>query len=86
MPQFSQLLEQIIGTPVFDETGLTGTFNIDARWAPSRDPSTEPGNGTPEELAAMFTALPEQLGLKLEPSRAPMDVLVIDHVERPTED
>jgi uncharacterized protein (TIGR03435 family) len=65
---------------VIDRTGLTGTFDWSLRWTP--DPSASAAN----DSISLFTALQEQLGLKLEPTRGPVDVLVIDHAERPTED
>lgn len=65
--------------PVVDETGLTGKYDFELKWADddtnaTADVSTAPG---------LFTALQEQLGLKLEPVKAPADVLVIDKVGRP---
>lgn len=66
------------GRPVVDRTGLTGRFDFTLNWAPE---------GTTDTNApSIFTALQEQLGLKLEPARGPVDVLVVDSVERPTPD
>jgi len=62
---------------VVDDTGLTGPFDIDVEWSPDQSASDKP---------SIFTALQEQLGLKLESERGPVDVVVIDHVERPAED
>jgi len=62
---------------VIDRTGLEGAFDIDLDWARNDADTTRP---------SIFTAVQEQLGLKLESSRAPTEVLVIDHVERPTPD
>jgi uncharacterized protein (TIGR03435 family) len=62
---------------VIDKTGLVGSFDIDLDWARNEADTTKP---------SIFTAVQEQLGLKLESSRAPTEVLVIDHVERPTPD
>ena len=62
---------------VVDRTGLSGRFDVELEWSPDQSTSDKP---------SLFTALDEQLGLKLESVRAPVDVLVIDHVERPTED
>jgi uncharacterized protein (TIGR03435 family) len=62
---------------VVDRTGLEGDFDIDLEFFMA---------GTSVEGVSVFTALQEQLGLKLESHRAPVDVLVIDSVERPTED
>jgi uncharacterized protein (TIGR03435 family) len=58
-------------------TGLEGYFDMDLRWADENGPS---------ELPSLFTALQETLGLKLESRKAPLDVIVVDRVERiPTE-
>lgn len=79
---------------VVDRTGLDGAFNYDLQWvvdqmpmfdqigAPSRALATSPDPAGP----SLFTAMQEQLGLRLEPSRGPVDILVIDHIEKPTED
>jgi uncharacterized protein (TIGR03435 family) len=68
--------------PVFDDTGLSGTFNFSIEWTP-RLPGTTPPE---DETDATFTAaLDEQLGLKLKPTTGPVDVLVIDHIEEPSE-
>jgi len=65
----------LTGRLVVDRTGLTGAFDMDLKW-------------TPDELgthADLFTALQEQLGLKLEAIRAPVEVIVIDSAEKPSE-
>jgi uncharacterized protein (TIGR03435 family) len=73
---------------VVDRTGLAGTFNISLRF---RGPEPSPGSiaagplPTDLDLAPIETAIQEQLGLKLQPIREPADVLVIDNIERPTE-
>jgi len=66
--------------PVVDQTGLSGRFDFLLKWTPD-GAQTEDPNAPP----AIFTAIQEQLGLKLEPVKALVDVLVIDHVERPSE-
>ena len=65
------------GRVVIDRTGLTRIFDFELRWAQDPTDTTRP---------SIFTALQEQLGLKLESTRGPVDVLVIDHVERPAPD
>jgi uncharacterized protein (TIGR03435 family) len=69
-----------LGVPVMNSTGLQGVFNFTLDWTPeSVQPDAGPG-------PSIFTALQEQLGLKLEASKSHLEVLVIDHVERiPTE-
>ena len=68
------------GRVVIDKTGLKGNYDVTLRYVDMPSPNAPPG--TPPEL---FTALQEQLGLKLEPDRASLKILVIDRIERPTE-
>jgi uncharacterized protein (TIGR03435 family) len=73
---------------VVDRTGLAGTLDIDLHWLPD-NPALGPQPDTPPPSPgdpSIFTALQEQLGLKLESTRGPVDVLVIDHVEHSNED
>jgi uncharacterized protein (TIGR03435 family) len=71
-------------TQLVDDTGLIGLFDFDLAFSPEgRDIGATPVVGDPPSI---FTALQEQLGLKLESTRAPVEVFVIDKVERPTED
>jgi uncharacterized protein (TIGR03435 family) len=67
-----------VGRRVVDRTGLTGGYKMALTFAPSPD--------QPSDAPSIFTALQEQLGLKLENTTGPINVLVIDHVERPTAD
>lgn len=78
-------LQPRAGRVVVDKTGLTGTYDVELETEPQAIPGI-PANtfGVPREGLALFTALPEQLGLKLESERGPVDVLVIDSVELPT--
>jgi uncharacterized protein (TIGR03435 family) len=86
MPQLAQLLDGMVGGPVVDKTGLSGSYDFDVQWgAPTTAPG-DPSIQTPESIAALFTAVQEQLGLKLEATRGPYDVLVIDSISRPTPD
>jgi uncharacterized protein (TIGR03435 family) len=62
--------------PIVDETGLTGTYDFKLQWLPDDDQPT----------VALFPALQEQLGLKMEVRNAPVEVLMIDHAEKPTAD
>jgi len=90
------LLSRNLDRPVVDKTGLTGLYDFDLEFA--RDPSLAgppppppPPGGLPAEPAnqpsgpSIFTAVQQQLGLKLEPAKGPREVLVIDSVERPSE-
>ena len=86
---FAEFLSVRLGRPVLDRTGLSGTFDIKVDWAP--DPVTQPspsGKETPPDPAAgpsVFTALQQQLGLKLEAAKGPVEILVVDHAEEPSE-
>lgn len=70
-------------TPVVDRTGLTGRFDIDFRAAPMRVGAVPPASIA--DRPSVFTALQEQLGLELEKTEALIPVLVIDHIEMPTD-
>jgi uncharacterized protein (TIGR03435 family) len=77
-------LTALRGQPVVDKTGLTGSYRVSLnfnRMATLMPPSATP---PPNDAPSLFTAIQEQLGLKLQPSRIVRDTLVIDHVERPT--
>jgi uncharacterized protein (TIGR03435 family) len=80
------MLQPKAGRVVIDKTGLTGTYDVVLETEPSALPPGIPANtfGVPRDGLSLFTALPEQLGLKLESERGPVDVLVIDSVELPT--
>jgi uncharacterized protein (TIGR03435 family) len=64
-----------LGHTVLDRTGLEGLFTFTLQWVPDDKP----------EGPSITTALQEQLGLKLEPSKAPLDVLIVDHAEKASE-
>ena len=65
-------LSSLVGRQTVDRTGLTGTFDFDLTWA---------ADAVPDSVGpSIFTAVQEQLGLKLESTRGPIDVLVVDHV------
>lgn len=71
------MAERVTGRVIVDRTGLTGRFDFDLTWTPQAlDAGAE----------SFFTALREQLGLRLEAAKAPVDVLVIDAAEKPTPD
>ena len=76
------LIRGSVDRPIVDRTGLTGLFDIDLEFMPSS--ARERGNVDLDAAPSLFTALQEQLGLKLEPRRESLNVLVIEHVEMPT--
>jgi uncharacterized protein (TIGR03435 family) len=73
-----------INHTVIDKTGLTGRYDLKLRW--TSDPlAANPGDdGTTDRPPDLFTAIKEQLGLKLDPSKGPVTTLVVDHAEKPT--
>lgn len=75
MGPFVRDLYDWTGRPVVDRTGLTGRFDFTLNWAPETSTDTDG--------PSIFTAVQEQLGLRLAPARGPVDVLVVDSVERP---
>jgi uncharacterized protein (TIGR03435 family) len=86
LQMLSLQLRGLSGRVVQDRTGLTGFYTIDFTFAmPSQNPGA-PGAATdPDAGPSVFTALQEQLGLKLESDKMPLQHVVIDHIERPTE-
>lgn len=78
MQTFAFNLSNQIGQQVVDETGLTGNYDFVLKWTPDDQ------QGTPDAGPTLFTALQEQLGLKLVPARGPVEVIVIDRIERPS--
>ena len=81
-------LSIVTGRGVVDKTGLSGIFDLQLTFRPDT-PDGPPGAAPPapgDDATSLFTAVQEQLGLKLEPQRGPVEVLVIDSAERPTED
>ncbi|MFZ0338625.1 MAG: TIGR03435 family protein [Terracidiphilus sp.] len=72
----AEQLSMIVGRDVVDKTGITGRYNLKLQWTPDDDAA--------DSGPSLFTALEEQLGLKLEPAKGPVQVLVIDHAEMPS--
>jgi uncharacterized protein (TIGR03435 family) len=72
-----------LGRVILDRTGIEGRYDVALKWTP--DSGQAPAdNGAAEAGPSLFTAIQEQVGLKLESSKGPVQVLVIDHVEMPT--
>jgi len=79
--------------PVVDQTGLAGRWDFTLKWTPDDSqfaqfrgavPQPPPAGDSPNAPPSLYTAMPEQLGLKIEATKAPDDVMVIDHVEKPS--
>ena len=82
------MLSRQLGRTVVDQTGLTGRYDFKLAWTPEDDavpaPQTADSSADLAGGPSLFAAISEQLGLKLESIKGPVDVLVIDHVEKPT--
>jgi uncharacterized protein (TIGR03435 family) len=96
LAEVAQVLQgAVMDRPVVDQTGLTGKYDFTLNWTPDefqfsglRGPGAPPLPPPPPgqaEMPDLYTAIQQQLGLKLESTKAPVEVLVIDHVEKPSE-
>ena len=87
MGDFTAMMQRaLLDRPVVDRTGLTGRYDFDLEWAPDE---TQFGGEIPAApsdapVAPLFVAMQEQLGLKLEATRGPVEALVVDKAEKPT--
>ena len=95
MTSLANLLSQQLHRTVLDKTGLTGKYDLELNWTPDRgsDPMFKGADSSQQRTDAasdssgpsIFTALQEQLGLRLQSAKGPVETLVIDHVEMPSE-
>jgi uncharacterized protein (TIGR03435 family) len=94
MTSLANMLSQQLHRTVLDKTGLTGKYDIQLNWTPDQgpDPMFNGHDGghssdTAQDFSGptIFTALQEQLGLKLQSAKGPVETIVIDHVEMPSE-
>ena len=86
MADLVRVLSPVVGRSIVDKTGLMGRFDLDLSWTPEQPAAADGPPTAVNEGASLFTAIQEQLGLKLEPQRGPVDTIVIDSAMRPTED
>jgi uncharacterized protein (TIGR03435 family) len=87
VPQLADLLSRHLQQPVLDKTGVDGRFSIQLEWAFDATPQAgAPGPETSDPGASLFTAVQEQLGLKLEPHMSDVEFLVVDSVQKPSDD
>jgi uncharacterized protein (TIGR03435 family) len=77
MPDFASFLTGQLHRPVIDHTGISGEFDFALEWAPDQNPDSS--------VASVFTAIREELGLKLESGKGPLGIAVIDSIEKPSE-
>lgn len=81
----------VLDRPVVDQTGLKGRYNFMVKWTPDESQfggmgiKVPPPSDKADAPPGLFTAMPEQLGLKMDPVKAPVDVFVVDHVEKPSD-
>jgi uncharacterized protein (TIGR03435 family) len=73
MSQLADSLSKALGVPVLNMTGIKGLFDIELKWAQDEYSANGP---------SIFTVVQEQLGLKLEPRKGPVEIIVVDHAER----
>ena len=87
--QVATVLARLLGSPVVDETGLTAMYEVKLEWTPDQtSPATsaDEQKEAPEPGPSLFAALNDQLGLRLQTRKVPVDVVIVDHMERaPTE-
>jgi bla regulator protein BlaR1 len=83
MDDLARFLANQTHNPVVDKTGLAGKYDLQLKWR--REEQSAQSGATDDPLPTLYTAIQEQLGLKLESGKGPVNVLVIDHIEEPTE-
>jgi bla regulator protein blaR1 len=81
MVTLASILSNMTQRPVLDRTGLIGRYDFTLRWRPEQGDVPTP---EPADQPSLFTALKEQLGLRLDSARGPLDVIVIDRAEKPS--
>ena len=86
MADLARTLTGRVNRNVIDRTGLSGSYDFVLRWTPENFQNAAADAGPSRDGTSIFTALQEQLGLKLESQRGPVEFLIIDRVERPTPD
>jgi uncharacterized protein (TIGR03435 family) len=94
MEMLAVVLTTILNRPVQDKTGLTGNYDFSLTWTPDDSQAQGPAGGKPNGEPSLpapdpngpsiFTAIQDQLGLKLESGKGPIEIIVIDHVEKPS--
>lgn len=91
MKNFTELMQQaVLDRPVVDQTGLTGKYNFTLKWTPDESQFSGLASQMPKPTETdnppppLYTAITEQVGLKLDAMKAPVKVMVIDHVEKPS--
>jgi Protein of unknown function (DUF3738) len=81
----TQELSRELGRDIIDKTEIKGRYDLTLKWTQDAGATTDSAASSADSGPSIFTAVLEQLGLKLEPAKAPVQVLVIDHAEMPSE-
>jgi uncharacterized protein (TIGR03435 family) len=82
MNRFAEVLSRQMDLPVVNRTGIPGAFDLKLEWNPE---STRPNASSVDNVPSIFTAIQEQLGLRLRSEKTPIEILVIDRAEKPAE-
>jgi uncharacterized protein (TIGR03435 family) len=82
---FTNVLSDSLHRAVIDKTGLTAKYDFTLKWTRDEDSAAQSADAAADAGPSIFTALQEQLGLKLQPAKGPVQVLVVDQVEQPSE-
>jgi uncharacterized protein (TIGR03435 family) len=89
MANLAVYLERQLRRPVVDRTGLSGRYNFQLDWAPDSGPCSMPADAGAavgsSDGPSIFTAVQEELGLKLESTKGPVEAVVVDHAQKPDE-
>ena len=92
MSDFAGMMQEtVMDRPVIDQTGLPGRYDFNLNWTPDDSQFGGMGGKIPPPAdntnppPNLYTAIQEQIGLKLDATKAPTDVMVVDHVEKPSE-
>jgi len=86
MKRFAEVLSRQMDLPVVDQTGLEGAFNLKLKWSCESDQPVKPGElPSMDSGPSVHTAIQDQLGLRLHAQKVPIEVLVVDHIEKPSE-
>lgn len=89
--RMTPMLSRTLGRTVLDKTGLSGNFDVTVEWAPEQNPGLQLSADAPaltvqnSDRPSIFTAFQEQLGLKLESAKGPVEIFVVDGVSKPSE-
>jgi uncharacterized protein (TIGR03435 family) len=86
MQDLAASLQSMLDRPVVDRTGLTASYDIDLQWAPMDLHADEAASATQSDAPSLFTALEDQLGLKLVHRKEKFDILVVDGIKPPKPD